>query len=121
MMDINWKNIFVVGGLAVALTFGGLTGCGDGIDPDNGVSDGQQKDEIDNDTQMKAKKDAEEAEKKAQETAKKAEEKLKEAQKEVENKLENHSIGDGVDQDNDPSDGKQKDEVDDKNKNPETN
>ena len=34
-------------GMAFALTFGGLTGCGDGVDQDNGVNDGEQKDEVD--------------------------------------------------------------------------
>ena len=39
------KKTFLTGGLAALLTFGGLAGCGDGVDQDNGISDGAQKDE----------------------------------------------------------------------------
>ena len=42
------KKTFLTGGLAMLLTFGGLAGCGDGVDQDNGISDGEQKDEVDN-------------------------------------------------------------------------
>ena len=41
------KKTFLTGGLAALLTFGGLAGCGDGVDQDNGISDGEQKDEVD--------------------------------------------------------------------------
>lgn len=44
---ISWKKKFMIGGMAFALTLGGLAGCGDGADQDNGVDDGQQNDEID--------------------------------------------------------------------------
>ena len=47
-MDINWKKKIIVGGLAATLTLGGLAGCADGVDQDNGPSDGEQKDEVDN-------------------------------------------------------------------------
>ena len=47
-MDINWKKKIIVSGLAATLTLGGLAGCADGVDQDNGPSDGEQKDEVDN-------------------------------------------------------------------------
>lgn len=37
----------MMGGMTFALTLGGLAGCGDGVDQDNGVNDGQQNDEMD--------------------------------------------------------------------------
>ncbi|MGG1679202.1 hypothetical protein ACIFOT_26270 [Neobacillus sp. NRS-1170] len=37
----------LVSGLAALFTFGGLAGCGDGVDQDNGISDGEQKDQLD--------------------------------------------------------------------------
>ncbi|WP_299090988.1 hypothetical protein [uncultured Metabacillus sp.] len=46
-MNLNWKKRFLVGGLFATLTLGGLTGCADGVDQDNGPSDGEQKDEVD--------------------------------------------------------------------------
>ncbi len=42
------KKTFFTGGLVALLTFGGLAGCGDGVDQDNAVSDGEKKDELDN-------------------------------------------------------------------------
>lgn len=42
-MQMSWKKRLLVGGLAVSLTFGGLAGCGDGVDQDNGISDGQKR------------------------------------------------------------------------------
>ncbi|MCM3693094.1 hypothetical protein [Neobacillus niacini] len=47
-MDRTWKKKLFMTGLVFTLTFGALTGCGDGVDQDNGVSDGEQKDELDN-------------------------------------------------------------------------
>lgn len=52
-MNFNRKNL-VVAGMAAFVTFGGLAGCGDGVDQDNGISDGQQKDQIDPDTKKDA-------------------------------------------------------------------
>ncbi|NGY75993.1 hypothetical protein F6Y02_05655 [Bacillus megaterium] len=52
-MEMHWTKKLVAGGMAAALTFGGLAGCGDGVDQDNGVSDGEQKDEMDKDTKEK--------------------------------------------------------------------
>ncbi|PLS07970.1 hypothetical protein [Neobacillus cucumis] len=49
------KKALLAGGLAALLTFGGLAGCGDGVDQDNGVSDGQQKDAVDTSTKNSVK------------------------------------------------------------------
>lgn len=46
-MESNWKKKLLMGGMAFAFTLGGLAGCGDGVDQDNGVDDGQQNDEMD--------------------------------------------------------------------------
>ncbi|MGG3561243.1 hypothetical protein ABES03_06535 [Neobacillus rhizosphaerae] len=100
MITKRRKNL-VAGGLAVLLTFGGLAGCGDGVDQDNGISDGEQKDAIDNDTK-----------KEADTSFKDAKENLKEAKKDIENELKKDGVGDGVDQDNGVSDGEKKDEPD---------
>jgi hypothetical protein len=81
------KKSLLVGGLAVSLTLAGLTGCGDGVDQDNGVSDGQQKDEVDKSTQQKA-----------EETINKVGTELKQAQKELEKKVEDNGVSDGVNQ-----------------------
>ncbi|MBE5100293.1 hypothetical protein [Priestia aryabhattai] len=105
-MEMNWTKKLFAGGMAAALTLGGLAGCGDGVDQDNGVSDGEQKDEIDKDTKAK------------QEQAKKD---LENQKDKVDKKLKENGVNDGVDQDNGPSDGKDKDDVDDENKKPETN
>jgi hypothetical protein len=100
-MNMGWKKRLSVGGLAVALTFGGLAGCGDGVDQDNGISDGQQKDAVDNDTK-----------KEANATMNDAKANMKEAMNNVEKKLKEDGVGDGVDQDNGVSDGEKKDELD---------
>jgi hypothetical protein len=81
------KKSLLVGGLAVSLTLAGLTGCGDGVDQDNGVSDGQQKDEVDTGTKQKA-----------EETINKVGTELKQAQKELEKKVEDNGVSDGVNQ-----------------------
>lgn len=47
-MDKTWKKKLIMTGLVFALTFGALTGCGDGVDQDNGVTDGEHKDESEN-------------------------------------------------------------------------
>lgn len=81
------RKSLLVGGLAVSLTLTGLTGCGDGVDQDNGVSDGQQKDEVDKDTTQNAK-----------DAVNKVETELKQAQKDLEKKVEDNGVGDGVNQ-----------------------
>jgi hypothetical protein len=81
------KKSLLVGGLAVSLTLAGLTGCGDGVDQDNGASDGQQKDVIDNDTKQNA-----------EEAVNKVEKELKQAQKDLEKKVEDNGVSDGVNQ-----------------------
>lgn len=81
------KKSLLVGGLAVSLTLAGLTGCGDGVDQDNGVSDGQQKDEVDKDTTQNAK-----------DAVNKVETELKQAQKNLEKKVEDNGVTDGVNQ-----------------------
>jgi hypothetical protein len=81
------RKSLLVGGLAVSLTLAGLTGCGDGVDQDNGVSDGQQKDEVDKDTTQNAK-----------EAVNKVETELKQAQKDLEKKVEDNGVDDGVNQ-----------------------
>jgi hypothetical protein len=42
------EKTFLTGGSAVLLTFGRLAGCGDEVDQDNGVSDEEKKEELDN-------------------------------------------------------------------------
>jgi len=95
------KKAVLTGGAAVLLTFGGLAGCGDGIDQDNGISDGQQKDAVDNDTKQDANNDLKETK-----------ENLKDIEKNVEDALKKKGVGDGVDQDNGISDGTKKDAPD---------
>lgn len=95
------KKTLLTGGLAAMLTFGGLAGCGDGVDQDNGVSDGEQKDAVDTDTK-----------KEANDTFKEAKDNIEDAKNNVEEKLKKEGIGDGVDQDNGVSDGEKKDEAD---------
>jgi hypothetical protein len=110
------KKIFLTGGLATLLTFGGLAGCADGVDQDNGVSDGEQKDQLDQDTEKEAEGTLDEANKNLQEAEKNIEEELKdegtEAEKNVEDNLKEEGVDDGVDQDNGVSDGEKKDELD---------
>ena len=72
------KKTFLTGGLVALLTFGGLAGCGDGVDQDNGISDGEQKDKVDNDTNKKAEGTLDEANKNLQEAEKNVEDALKE-------------------------------------------
>lgn len=43
----DWKKKLLASGLAGGLVLGGLAGCGDGVDQDNGVTDGEQKDDVD--------------------------------------------------------------------------
>jgi hypothetical protein len=81
------RKSLLVGGLAVSLTLAGLTGCGDGVDQDNGVSDGQQKDEVDKDTTQNAK-----------DAVNKVETELKQAQQDLEKKVEDNGVDDGVNQ-----------------------
>src|SRR3954453_15081564 len=97
-MTRNWKKKLLVGGMAASLTFGGLAGCGDGVDQDNVISDGEKKDAVDNDT----KKDA-------NTSMNDAKQNLEEAMNNVEKKLKEDGVGDGVDQDNGISDGEKKD------------
>ncbi|MFL6557672.1 MAG: hypothetical protein ACJ8MO_16335 [Bacillus sp. (in: firmicutes)] len=102
-MNRNWKKTLLSGGIAISL-IGGLAGCGDGVDQDNGINDGQQKDGVDNDTS-----------KEANATLNDAKNNLKEAMNNVEKELKEDGVGDGVDQDNGISDGEKKDELDNKN------
>ena len=98
------KKTWLTGGLTVLLTFGVLAGCGDGVDQDNGISDGEQKDVVDNDTKKEVK-----------ETIKETKDNLQDIQKDVEDGLKEKGIGDGVDQDNGITDGEKKDELDNQN------
>ncbi|MCM3693093.1 hypothetical protein [Neobacillus niacini] len=81
------KKSLLVGGMAVSLTLAGLTGCGDGVDQDNGVSDGQQKDAVDNDTKQKA-----------EDTVNNVKTELNQAQQNLEKKVEDNGVSDGVNQ-----------------------
>lgn len=49
-MDVNWKKRLLAGGMAATLTLGGLAGCADGKDQDNGIDDGKQDDQLDEDS-----------------------------------------------------------------------
>jgi hypothetical protein len=95
------KKALLAGGMAALLTFGGLAGCGDGVDQDNGISDGQQKDAVDNHTKNTSNDSLEQAK-----------ENIKDIQKDVETKLKEKGVGDGVDQDNGITDGQKKDQLD---------
>lgn len=46
-MDSNWKKKLLAGGMAATLTLGGLAGCADGEDQDNGIDDGEVDDQLD--------------------------------------------------------------------------
>lgn len=48
-MEFKWKNKLIVGGIAATLSLGGLAGCGDGKDQDNGIDDGEVDDQLDPD------------------------------------------------------------------------
>lgn len=43
----DWKKKLLASGLVGALVLGGVAGCGDGVDQDNGVSDGEEMDDVD--------------------------------------------------------------------------
>ena len=43
----DFKKTLLASGIVGGLIFGGLAGCGDEVDQDNGVNDGEQKDEVD--------------------------------------------------------------------------
>ncbi|MFF2447222.1 hypothetical protein ACFVSW_08955 [Neobacillus sp. NPDC058068] len=75
----------LVGGFAVLLTFG-LAGCGDGVDQDNGINDGEQKDALDNDTKQESNDSYQEAK-----------DNLNDIKNDVENKIKEEETGDGVD------------------------
>ena len=95
------KKTLVTAGMTALLSLGLLAGCGDGVDQDNGINDGEKKDAVDNRTVKEAKN-----------TLKEAKENLKEAEKNISDELKENGVGDGVDQDNGISDGEKKDEVD---------
>jgi hypothetical protein len=95
------RKIFLTGGLTALLTLGGLAGCGDGVDQDNGINDGEQKDAVDEDTEQDVK-----------DAMKEAKENMAEAKKNIEDTLKEKGVGDDVDQDNGISDGEKKDELD---------
>ncbi|MED4400568.1 hypothetical protein [Metabacillus fastidiosus] len=101
-MNIDWKKKLLASGMTIALTVGALAGCGDGVDQDNGISDGEQKDQLDNDNKQ---------------TNEDIENDMQDSTEDAQKKLQENGIGDGVDQDNGISDGEKKDELD--NKNPE--
>lgn len=44
---MDYKKGLVASGLVGTLLFGGLAGCGDGVDQDNGIEDGEDADDID--------------------------------------------------------------------------
>ncbi|WP_299093936.1 hypothetical protein [uncultured Metabacillus sp.] len=79
--------------MAATMTLVGLAGCGDEIN---------------------------EAEKNV-DKAKEVSDELEKNMNDAEQELQENGVGDGVDQDNGPSDGEQKDVIDDENKNTETN
>jgi peptidoglycan hydrolase CwlO-like protein len=81
------KKSLLVSGLAVSLTLAGLTGCGDGVDQDNGISDGKQNDEVDKGTMQKA-----------EDTINNVEKELKQAQNNLEKKIDDNGVSDGVNQ-----------------------
>lgn len=49
IMENTIKKKLAAMGMIATLTLGGLTACGDGVDQDNGVSDGEKQDELDAD------------------------------------------------------------------------
>ncbi|SDN03158.1 hypothetical protein [Bacillus sp. OK048] len=94
------KKTLVTAGMTALLSLGLLAGCGDGGDQDNGISDGEKKDAIDNGTV------------KEESTFKDAKENLKDAENNISNELKENGVGDGVDQDNGISDGEKKEKLD---------
>jgi hypothetical protein len=116
-MKSIWNKKLMVGTMTAALTLGGLTACGDGADQDNGISDGEQKDQLDTDNP--ANDNMNETEQEMEQQMEEAEQEMEQGANELEKEMEESGIGDGIDQDNGISDGEKKDELD--NKNPETN
>lgn len=94
------KKALLAGGMAALLTFGGLAGCGDGVDPDNNISDGQQKEAVDNNTKNTSNDSLQQAKKN-----------LEDIQKDVEKKLKEKGVGTGVNQDNGTKDNQKKDQL----------
>ena len=43
----DYKKALLASGIVGGLLFGGLAGCGDGVDQDNGINDGEENDDID--------------------------------------------------------------------------
>ncbi|SDO25761.1 hypothetical protein SAMN05518871_11359 [Psychrobacillus sp. OK028] len=43
----DWKKKLLASGLAGGLVLAGVAGCGDGVDQDNGVDDGEEMDDVD--------------------------------------------------------------------------
>ena len=43
----EWRKKLLASGIVTGLIFGGLAGCGDGEDQDNGINDGEQDDQLD--------------------------------------------------------------------------
>ncbi|MGX6445557.1 hypothetical protein ACWM35_20265 [Neobacillus sp. K501] len=95
------KNSVLTVGMAMLLTFGGLAACGDGVDQDNGINDGKQKDAIDQNTTKEVKESYHEVK-----------DRLADTGKELKETLNENGVGDGVDQDNGVSDGEKKDAPD---------
>ncbi|ETI67493.1 hypothetical protein [Neobacillus vireti] len=79
------KKKLLAGGFAVFLTFG-LAGCGDGVDQDNGINDGEQKDAIDNDTKQES-----------NDAYQEAKDNLNDIKNDVEKKIKEEEANDGVD------------------------
>jgi hypothetical protein len=55
----DWKRNLVASGLVGGLIFGGVAGCGDGVDQDNGVDDGEEMDDVDDENKNPEEEDAE--------------------------------------------------------------
>jgi len=55
----DWKRNLVASGLVGGLIFGGVAGCGDGVDQDNGVEDGEEMDDVDDENKNPEEDDAE--------------------------------------------------------------
>jgi antitoxin component YwqK of YwqJK toxin-antitoxin module len=102
-MDVNWKKKLLAGGMMAILIFGGLAGCADGKDQDNGIDDGEQEDQLDTDN------DANEE----------IEQENEDQNDQLDDQTEEDSeMNDGVDQDNGIDDGDVDDQIDPEN-NPE--
>lgn len=94
------KKTWLTGGMAILLTLG-LAACGDGVDQDNGLSDGKNEDAVDTGTVEEAKNSLDEAK-----------DNIKAAGEDISTELKENGVGDGVDQDNGVSDGTKKDKAD---------